>query len=302
MKIVVTGGAGFIGSHLVDKLIKLGHNITLVDNLSTGNLANLEQYSKLTDINFNIKLFFKDNTDHYDLIYHLGMPSSSPLYKKNPLLVSKTVEEAIYMYEYAKQYKTKVILISSSSLYNGNKLPFHEFMDVYPFDYYTECRYYIERVAKLYNQLHKVPSIILRLFSVYGPREHYKKQYANMLTQILWNIMENRSPIIYGDGTQTRDFIYIDDVIRAFLLAKDKSFIGVPIFNIGTGVSYSFNQVITIINKLLNKNIKPTYVPNPIKNYVYHTRACTNEAKSLLKFKAKISLPAGIKKCIEAYS
>jgi len=243
MNIVVTGGAGFIGSHLVDSLIEQGHSVTVIDNLSTGNLSNIRNYTKVAKFESDIKRFFRNNSDLYDLIYHLGMPSSSPMYEKNPLLVPRTIEEALYIYQYAKQYKTKIILASSSSLYGNNRLPSHEFLEIYPVSYYTECRYYIERLAKLYYQYFGIPFVILRLFSVYGPRESHKKQYANMLTQILWSILKDKSPIIYGDGTQTRDFIYIDDVIRAFILAKDKSFRGVPIFNIGTGISYSFNEI-----------------------------------------------------------
>ena len=167
-------------------------------------------------------------------------------------------------------------------------------MPVYVTDFYTECRYAIERLAKLYNLLFGVKSVGLRFFSIYGPKEKFKGQYANIVSQFLWAMQKDESPIIFGDGTQTRDFTHVYDVVNALLLAWKKDF-ECEIFNVGTGVAYNFNEVVDLLNKILRKNIKPIYKPNPIKNYVYHTLADTTKAERMLGFKAKISLEEGLR-------
>jgi len=292
LKIVVTGGCGFIGSNLVERLVRDGYSVAVFDNLHTGSLENIkgldveffnEPYSKMADI-----------VPRADVVFHLGIPSSSPMYKRNPKLVGKAINDAIDIFEYAKKSGCKVVYASSSSVYNGNKVPYREDMPIYVTDFYTECRYAIERLAKLYNSLFGVKSVGLRFFSIYGPKEEFKKQYANIVSQFLWAMKRDESPVIFGDGTQTRDFTHVYDVVEALILAWKKDF-ECEIFNVGTGVAHSFNEVVEILNRLLGKNIKPIYKPNPIKNYVYHTLADTSKAEKMLGFKAKISLEEGLR-------
>ncbi|RLI13413.1 nucleoside-diphosphate sugar epimerase [Candidatus Bathyarchaeota archaeon] len=291
MKIIVTGGCGFIGSNLVERLVKDGCSVVIFDNLHTGRLENLkglnveffnEPYSKISNL-----------VPNADVVFHLGIPSSSPMYKENPRLVGEAINDAIEIFKYAKKTECKVVYASSSSIYNGNKIPYREDMPVYVTDFYTECRYAIERLAKLYNILYGVKSVGLRFFSIYGPRETYKGRYANIVSQFLWAMQKDESPIIFGDGTQTRDFTHVYDVVDALTLAWKKDF-ECEIFNVGTGVAHSFNEVVELINKILEKKIKPIYKPNPIKNYVYHTLADTTKAEKMLGFKAKISLEEGL--------
>lgn len=295
MRVIVTGGCGFIGSNLVERLVKDGYEVIVFDDLSTGNLKNIE--------GLNVKFFSEPYQNipvlvpDADLIFHLGMPSSSPMYKRKPDLVGRTINDAIAIFEYARERKCKVIYASTSSLYNGNEPPYREDMPIYVTDYYTECRYAIERLAKLYNILYGVKSVGLRLFSVYGPKEQYKGEYANIVSQFLWLMKKDQPPIIFGDGTQTRDFIYVADVVEAFMLSAEKDF-ECEIFNVGTGIARSFNDVVDLINRILGKSIKPIYKPNPIKNYVYHTLADTTKAEKMLGFKAKITLEEGIRDLI----
>ena len=299
MKIIVTGGCGFIGSNLVERLVKDGYSVVVFDNLHTGNLENIkgldveffnESYSKLTDL-----------VSEADVVFHLGIPSSSPMYKENPRLVGEAINDAIEIFEYAKKTGCKVVYASSSSIYNGNKIPYREDMPIYVTDFYTECRYAIERLAKLYNILYGVKSVGLRFFSIYGPKERYKGRYANIVSQFLWAMQKDEPPIIFGDGTQTRDFTHVYDVVDALILAWKKNF-ECEIFNVGTGVAHSFNEVVGLINKILGKNIKPVYKPNPIKNYVYHTLADTTKAEKMLGFKAKISLEEGLVSLVKEFS
>jgi len=296
LKVIVTGGCGFIGSNLVERLVKEGYSVVVFDNLHTGSLKNIEglnveyfneSYSKMANL-----------VPKAEVIFHLGIPSSSPMYKKNPELVGEAINDAIEIFEYAKNHGCKVVYASSSSIYNGNQIPYREDMPVYVTDFYTECRYAIERIAKLYNILFGVKSVGMRFFSVYGPKERFKGQYANIVSQFLWSMQRDEPPVIFGDGTQTRDFTHVYDVVDSLLLAWRKDF-ECEIFNVGTGVAYSFNEVIEILNKLLGKSIKPVYKPNPIKNYVYHTLADTTKAEKLLGFKAKISLEEGLSSLLE---
>ncbi|MFB0502354.1 MAG: NAD-dependent epimerase/dehydratase family protein [Candidatus Bathyarchaeia archaeon] len=292
MEIVVTGGCGFIGSNLVERLVKDGHSVTVFDNLSTGNMNNLEGLNvQLLDKPYS---HLRSSGSRFDAVFHLGIPSSSPMYKQNPKLVGEAINDMIEVLEYAMEADCKVVYASSSSIYNGNEPPHNEDMPTYVTDYYTECRYAIERLAKLYNILHEVKSAGMRFFSVYGPKEKYKGTYANMVSQFLWIMAKEEKPVIFGDGSQTRDFIHVADVVEALILAMEKDF-ECEIFNVGTGIAHSFNDVVDLLNKVLAKDVEPIYEPNPIRNYVQHTLADTSKAESVLGFKAKIPLEAGIK-------
>ena len=156
----------------------------------------------------------------------------------------------------------------------------------------------IERIAELYKRLFGVTSAGMRFFSVYGPKEKSKKQYANMVSQFLWEMMEGKSPVIYGDGTQTRDFTYVKDVVKALRLAMGSDYHG--ILNVGNGAAYSFNDVIDLINEGIGSEIKPKYVDNPIKNYVSHTLADTSKTKEILGFEACCTLNDGIRSLIKS--
>jgi UDP-glucose 4-epimerase len=296
LSIIVTGGAGFIGSNLVEDLLALGKKVTVIDNMDTGSMANLE------DIDGDLEMIKANCTDALNLslnpesIYHLGIPSSSPMYKRNPFLVGEAINGTIAIFEVAKRAGSRVVYASSSSLYNGLIPPHKEDMSIQVTDYYTEARLAIERIAELYNQLFDVPSVGMRFFSVYGPKEKAKKQYANMVSQFLWQMKEGNPPVIYGDGTQSRDFTYVKDVTKALNLAMNSDYHG--IINVGTGTAHSFNEVVEIVNKALGTEILPKYIDNPIKNYVGHTLADISKAKRILGFEAEHTLSDGVKRLI----
>jgi len=290
VKVLVTGGAGFIGSNLVEVLSDR-YEVTVLDNLHTGSIKNLEKVSKDVKViegSCNDCLSFDISPD---VIFHLGIPSSSPMYKKNPLLVGEAINGMISIMELARcSSSKKVVFASSSSLYNGVPVPHREDAAIQVTDYYTEARLAIERIAELYYKLYGIDYAGMRFFSVYGPHEEAKKSYANMITQFLWGMREGNAPVIFGDGNQTRDFTYVKDVVDALIIASEK---GTGIFNVGTGRSYTFNQVVDLLNEKLGKNLKPEYKENPIKNYVMHTLADTTKINSL-GFKAKYSLSDGL--------
>ncbi len=299
-KYLVTGGAGFIGSNLVHDLVKKGNDVIVVDSLHTGNKnlisdLNVEFYPMRID-----EFYRKEKWNDIDGIFHLGKPSASPMYRQDRNRISEFVDGSIAVLEMAKELGIKMVAASTSSVYNGLEPPHREDMIIKITDFYTEVRLFEERLAKVYEDLYGIKWNEMRFFSIYGPREEYKKNYANLVTQFLWAIMKNEQPIIYGDGKQRRDFVYVDDVVNALELAMKSKVNG--IFNVGTGKSYSLNEMLDILKKITGKEVEPKYIENPMKNYVMVTQASTEKAKKELGFEAKISLEEGIKKIYEYYS
>jgi len=297
---IVTGGAGFIGSNLVHDLVKKGHDVIVVDSLHTGN----ENLIKGLDVKFypmRIDEFYrKEKWDDIDGIFHLGKPSASPMYRSDRNRINEFVEGSVAVLEMAKKLGIKMVAASTSSIYNGLEPPHREDMIIKPTDFYTEVRLFEERLAKVYEDLYNVQWNEMRFFSIYGPREEYKKNYANLVTQFLWAFLKNEQPVIYGDGTQKRDFVYVDDVVNALEIAMNSKKNGV--YNVGTGKSYSLNEMLDFLRKIIGKDIKAKYIENPMKNYVMVTQASTDKSKKDLGFEAKVSLEEGIRKIYDYYS
>ncbi|MEM0139562.1 MAG: NAD-dependent epimerase/dehydratase family protein [Ferroplasma sp.] len=299
-QILVTGGAGFIGSNLVDRLSTENH-VYVLDDLQTGSIHNLS--NSIDKIEF-IKDKVKNVNDYCinpDYIFHIGIYSSSPMYKNNPHLMANAIDDLITVLELAKKNKAPIVYASTSSIYNGIKV---QKEDVLPgvTDYYTEARIAMERIANLYCNLYGMSVSGMRFFSVYGYHERSKKIFANLVSQFIWAIHDNVPPVLYGDGEQKRDFVFIDDLVDALLLAaeKNKKF---NVFNVGTGKNYTLNEMVQILNRHMKKNIKPEYIENPMKDtYVYYTLADIKKTEDLLGFKAKISLDEGIDRLLKYYN
>jgi len=221
------------------------------------------------------------------------------MYKRDPMLVGEAINGMIAVLELAKKTGSRVVYASTSSLYSGQTPPHREDMEVLVTDYYTEARFAMERMAELYRKLFGVRAVGMRFFSVYGPREGAKRQYANIVTQFLWEMMAGRAPVIYGDGSQTRDFVYVTDIVRALRLAMGSDYVGA--LNVGTGKSYSFNDVAEILANRMGLSLEAMHVENPIKNYVAHTLADTRRAREVLGFEARYTLEEGIGDLLKFY-
>lgn len=298
-EILVTGGAGFIGSNLVEALVEKGDNVTVLDNLSTGTEKNLEEVKNQIEIIEAPVAKIPDlNLEEFDLIYHIGIPSSSPMYREDPLLVGSAINEFIKIMGLAKKSEAKVVYASSSSMYNRREPPHQEDMEVDAFDYYTEARLAMERLAKVYKEFHDINSAGMRFFSVYGPHEKAKGKYANIVSQFFWKLKEDETPVIYGDGEQTRDFTHVSDIVKALLKAGEKD-LGYEIINVGTGEETTFNEVVELLNEKLGKSIEPEYVKNPIENYVDRTLADISKAEKLLDYEPSVTLEEGVEEMIE---
>jgi len=300
MKVLVTGGAGFIGSNLVEELVRSGEEVIVLDDFSTGSAENLKAVQKkVRVIQASCQRILELKLPEVKKIFHLGIPSSSPMYRDNPLLVGEAVIGFMNVFELAKRNCARVVYASTSSLYRGCPMPHREDTMSEPFDYYTEARIAMERLARVYHELYGVSSVGMRFFSVYGPHERAKGKYANNVSQFLWSMLEDRPPEIYGDGEQTRDFVHVSDVVKACLKAVDSE-LGCEVINVGTGKQTSFNRVVELLNKSLGKSIKPVYLPNPVKNYVYHTLADLTKAKKLLGYRPTVTIEEGIRQLVAA--
>ena len=298
MNYIVTGGAGFIGSHLVEQLVSGGSDVHVVDNLMSGNIRNLVKV--IDKVTFSPT--FKSGMESCDGVFQLGFPSSSPMYKKDPQLLTSALHDTIEVFEYASAKKVPIVYASTSSIYNGNPTPWEESLPVKVTDYYSETRFFVERLAQLYRNLRGLDTMGLRLFSVYGENEKYKGEFANLVSQFIWDMVADRQPLIYFDGEQRRDFTYQSDVVACFMRAMKllESGGGVSdVVNVGTGVDYSLNELVQMINKILGKSIEPRYENRDIKNYVQNTLANTSKMHRLLG-KHKVELNEGLKRVIKA--
>lgn len=298
-QVLVTGGAGFIGSNIVEALVERDDDVTVLDNFHTGSGENL------SEVRDQIELIRAPCADipelelgDLDKIFHIGIPSSSPMYREDNLLVGSAINEFIKVMKLAEREDAKVVYASSSSMYGRCEPPHKENMEVAAFDFYTEARLAMERLAKVYHELHDVNSVGLRFFSVYGPHEKAKGDFANIISQFYWEIEEGNRPEIFGDGEQTRDFTHVSDVVKACLKAAEKD-LGYAIINVGTGEETTFNEVVDLLNEKLGESIEPKYVENPIENYVYRTKADLTKAKELLDYSPEVGLEEGIERKIQ---
>lgn len=305
MRMLVTGGAGFIGSNIAKKLVELGHDVTVVDDLSLGRQDNLRGLKlkfyrmDLRDEKAVDNLFKKE----FDYVFHEAACSSAPMFDNDPRHATDVnIRGFLNVMQGAKESGVKrVIYASTSSIYHDLTPPHIESMVVIPKSFYTISKYFTELCAKQYLDEHGMESIGMRYFSVYGPNELHKGRYANIISQFLWVMRKGGRPVIYGDGKQGRDFTYVDDVVDANLRAMKAGKPG-EIYNIGTGRITTFNEVVELLNRFLKKRIKPKYIPNPIHNYVPLTGASVEKAREELGFVARYSLEDGVKKLVEFYS
>lgn len=299
MKYIVTGGAGFIGSHLVERLLQDEHRVLIVDNMRSGNIRNLATFLQKVDYAPNIEAIPGSG---FDGVFHLGFPSSSPMYRQDPILVADVTRDMIKILEYAAKEEIPMIYATTSSIYNGNPTPWREDMPIHVTDYYTEARYAAERLSRLYFNLKGVNSVGLRLFSVYGENEWYKGKYANLVSQFIWAMMRDERPEIYFDGEQRRDFVYQSDVVDCFVkamkIASDNPIC--DLVNVGTGKNYSLNELVLEINKALGKSIKPIYRDMDIPNYVQDTLADTGKMRRMFEG-INVELSEGIARVISHY-
>jgi UDP-glucose 4-epimerase len=210
----------------------------------------------------------------------------------------KTIMEAMRKFN-----KRKIVWASTSAVYEEwNKeprVPFREDMEISPPDSKAGCKHWCELEAERYSRRYGITSIAFRPYSVYGEGEHTKKGYANVTSLFTWALMGGNRPVVWGDGMQTRDFIYVTDVARAFVMAMESN-LPTNIFNLGYGVEHTFNDVISIASKLLGVESTPIFVDVPIQIYAHRLWSDTTKIENELKFKPEVTLEIGISKIIKS--
>lgn len=298
-KVVVTGGAGFIGSHLTKKLLEMGVKVVVIDDLTEGKWENLPKSKNLVKhegsiLDKNLGRYFKGA----DAVFHLA---ALPRVQRSMKYPEKThevnVTGTLNVLLYARDYKVpRFVFSSSSSIYGEqDKIPFTEDMEPNPLSPYGLHKKMGEDYCKLFSKLWGVGTVSLRYFNVYGPGMYPEGPYANLMPKFMKLMRKNKSPEIYGDGKQTRDFTYVTDVVNANILAAQSSLSG-EIINIGYGKNYSVNEIFILLNKILGKNIKPVHGQKIIEPK--NTLASNAKARKLLGWIPKVSLEEGLKTMI----
>jgi len=295
-KCIVTGGLGFIGSNTVDKLVARGDDVYVIDNMHTGNEENMNAGAKLY-ISGNagaITGLASDVSDDVKTVYHFGIYSSTPMYRKDPTLVGKAISDFIEVLEFCRIHDSNLVFASTSSIYNGFDVPHIETMTPKVKDFYTEARYPMERLGELYSDMHGLSVVPLRYFSVYGPRDESKNSYANLITQYMVASLECKQFDVYGDGNQTRDFTHVYDIADANLKAAEYKKKKFNVFNVGNGDEVSINKMMDMVDEVAGTPTKRNYIINPLKNYVDRTCCETTKMRKELGFNPKIQLQKGL--------
>lgn len=302
-KILITGGAGFIGSNFCN-INKNKYKVIALDNLFLGDKNNLDEDVEFIEGSACNKEDL-DKAGKVDYVLHLAGTSSAPMFMDDGFVDGyvNSVQSFATVLDWARKNDVKKVLYAStSSLYGNNPLPLLEDQEVTPINHYSVTKRMYEYCAQCYNKVYPDMDIIgFRFMSVYGPNEEAKGMYANLISQFCWDMARDRSPVIYGDGTQTRDFTNVRDVVQGITKAieLDKK-LGAYMFNIGTGKGTSVKDIVVALNKAFGKNIEPTHIENPVKeDYVQGQYADIGKITEILGYKPTVELEDGIKEQVD---
>ena len=296
-KILVTGGAGLIGSHTVDALIKRKAKVIIIDNLVTGRKENLNPKAKFYKLNITdskIENIFKKEKP--EIVYHFAFNVSVPESVKNPILDMDSIVGSVNIFKNARDFGVKKVIFSSSGfIYGNNKnLPLKETEPLDPISSYTVAKNTVENYLKFFNKTYGLSYVILRYSTVYGPR-----QVTGAMADYIRKLSAGHQAEIWGDGTKTRDYVYIADVVRANLLALDLPFnYQDPVFNIGSGIETTLNELYKKIAQLLKKEPKPIYLPDRPGEQMRYSLDYS-KFKKALGWKPIINLDDGLKLILE---
>ena len=277
MDILVTGGAGFIGSNLANALAA-DNAVTVVDDTSLGTPANLDPAVEFVEAS----VLDDDLPTDVDVLFHLAALSSYAMHESEPVRGARVnVDGFVNAVEQARDDGCgTVVYASTSSIYGSRTEPSPEDMPVTVNTGYEASKLARERYAEYFANHYGMRLAGMRFFSVYqgyGGAEAHKGEYANVIAQFADDVANGRAPVLYGDGTQTRDFTHVDDIVRGLVLAAEHELNGV--YNLGTGEAYSFNEVVEYLNDELGTDVEPEYVENPIPESVYVHDTCADPSK-----------------------
>jgi len=305
-KYLVTGGAGFIGSHIVERLVREGESVRVLDNFATGKRGNLAPFAGKID------LFEGDLRKPADcakacagveIIFHEGAVPSVPKSVEDPTTTHQAnIDGTFNILMAARDAKCRRLIFAASSSAYGDQpeLPSRETMRPAPLSPYAVHKLVGEYYLSVFNKCYGLETLALRYFNVFGSRQDPKSQYAAAIPAFVTSILRGESPTIYGDGEQTRDFTFIDNVVQANLLAAKAPKVAGQVVNVACGERVSVNQIIAQINQLLGKNVPPKYVPERAGD-VKHSLADISLARQVIGFEPIVSFADGLKRAIEWY-
>lgn len=296
---LVTGGAGFIGSHLVDALVGAGCRVTVLDNLSSGSKANLEAAAgrvRLLEADLRDPAAVADAVAGCEVVFHLAAVVSVPKTVDDPL-GSAAVNEtgSLQLLEAARAAGARRVVFASSSAVYGDDptLPKREQMPPKPLSPYAVQKLAVEHYLKVYNDLFALETVGLRFFNVYGPRQDPSSPYSGVISIFMARAMDGTPPTLHGDGSQTRDFVYVGDVVRALIAAAGVGAAPGRVFNVGTGGGVSIRRLWEVIALLSGSTCDPAYGP-PRAGDVPHSVSAIDAAREVLNFSPCVGLDQGL--------
>ncbi|MFC2093012.1 SDR family oxidoreductase [Bacteroidota bacterium] len=307
MKFLVTGGAGFIGSNIVEELLKKGHSVRVLDNFSTGKRENLGEFKS------DIELFEGDIRSYHivrqavngiEVILHQAALPSVPRSINDPITTNEVnVMGTLNILDAAKDAGVKrIIYASSSSVYGDNPvLPKREDMLPNPLSPYAVSKLAGEKYCHVFSKLYGIETVILRYFNVFGPRQDPNSQYSAVIPKFIKLMSKNQRPTIYGDGTQSRDFTYVANIVKGNLLAATKDVKSGLVMNCANHGQVTLNELVKQINNLLNKNIEPIYA-DPRPGDIKHSFANIDKIKNSIEFIPRINFVSGLDLTIKQFN
>ncbi len=300
---LVTGGAGFIGSHLVTQLIHRGHTVRVVDNLITGKRRNLDHVpgvefveGDLADISVATRA-----VEGMDYVLHQAAIPSVPRSVKDPISSNRAnIDASVNVLVAARDAGVKRLVYAGSSAAYGDTptLPKREDMPTSPLSPYALQKLVSEQYGQLFTQLYGFETVTIRYFNVFGPRQDPGSPYSGVISLFASALLEGRQPVIYGDGEQTRDFTYVANVVDGVLRAVETPKASGHVINVATGGRISLNALLRAMNKIVGTNLKAIY-QEPRAGDVRDSQADITKAKTLLGYTPIVSLEEGLEKTLE---
>jgi UDP-glucose 4-epimerase len=306
---VVTGGAGFIGSHIAARLIEDGHIVRVVDNLLTGKPENLD-YLKQVDGDLTIHQVSITDFEALhpifegaEVIFHQAALPSVPLSIETPLEThAHCVTGTLHVLKAAQETGVRRVVYSASSAAYGDQEGEYklETMSPDPISPYGAAKLAAEYYCKVFSACYDLETVALRYFNVFGARQDPNSQYAAVIPKFITLMLEGKRPVIFGDGTQSRDFTYIDNVVHGNLLAASAPDAVGEVMNLATGGQVSLNELVALLNKIMEMNVEPIY-DDPRSGDILHSRAGIDRAQELLDFSPIVTFEEGLRRTVEWY-
>jgi nucleoside-diphosphate-sugar epimerase len=302
---LVTGGAGFIGSHLCEELARRGHAVRVADSLITGKRANLDHIAgvELLEGDLADGAFAQSAVEGVDYVLHQAALPSVPRSVNDPIGSNRAnVDATLNVLVAARDAGVKRLVFAASSSAYGDRpaLPKREDMPTDPLSPYALQKVVGEQYMQLFTRLYGLETVTIRYFNVFGPRQDPSSPYSGVISVFATALLENRSPAIYGDGEQTRDFTYVANVVDGVLRACEAPKASGEIINVATGGRISLNQLFRTMRDLIGVTVEPTY-GDPRPGDVRDSQADITKAQRLLGYQPSISFEEGLRRTVEWY-